>query len=195
MKIEYEATFTDIDKEAVRQNLIVAGGRLIKPETILRRNVFYLPKGCEIEGGFLRVRDEGNRVTMSLKVIGEKRIEDQKEICLNVNDFHQATEFLSSIGCIPKAYQETKREVWELDGVEVDIDEWPFLEPFVEVEGESEAEVMAVSEKLGFDYNEAKFCSAGMLYSIKYDLPFGTLTNEIPLLNFEMENPFLKFIK
>jgi hypothetical protein len=31
------------------------------------------------------------------------------------------------------------------------IDEWPFLEPFIEVEGGSELGVRQVSEKLGFD--------------------------------------------
>lgn len=195
MKIEYEATFPAIDKNEVRQRLLLAGAELIKPEFVLKRNVYRLPKGNEIEGGFLRVRDEGNRTTMSLKVIGECGIEDQKEICLTVNDFNQASEFLSNIGCEPKSYQETRREIWELDGVEVDIDEWPFLEPLVEVEGASEEEVRSASEKLGFDYSLARFCSAGMLYSEKYGLPLDLINNEIDLITFEIENPFVKLLE
>lgn len=192
MKIEYEATFPNIDKSAMRERLILAGARLVKPESLLKRNVYRLPAGHELEGGFLRVRDEGDKVTMSLKVIKECGIEDQQEICLTVDDFIQASEFLNAIGCEAKSYQETRREVWELDGVEVDLDEWPFLEPFVEIEGESEEEVVATCEKLGLDYGDAKFCSAGKLYSEKYGLPLELINNQVTLINFEMENPFLK---
>jgi len=194
MNIEYEATFPNINKDEIRQRLLSAGASLIKPEFFLKRNVFHLPKGNEVEGGFLRVRDEGDKITMSMKVIKEKGIEDQEELCLTVNDFNQASEFLGVIGCTQKSYQETKRETWEFDGVEIDIDEWPFLEPFVEIEGSSEEAVRSVSEKLGFDYSQALFCSAGTLYSKKYGLP-ATSINKTPMITFEMENPFLKLLK
>ena len=96
--------------------------------------------------GWLRVRDEGDKVTMSLKVVDGKHIEDQKEICLTINLFEDGIELLRNVGCIEKAYQETRRDLWMLDGVEITIDEWPFLEPYVEVEGGSES---AVKKGLG----------------------------------------------
>jgi adenylate cyclase class IV len=66
---------------------------------------------------------------MSLKVVDGNRIEDQKGICLVVNDFKAGEEFLARIGCQRKSYQESRRELWRLNNVEVTIDEWPFLEP------------------------------------------------------------------
>jgi len=102
-------------------------------------------------------------------------------------------EFLERIGCEKKSYQETKREIWELDNVEVCIDEWPFLEPFVEVEGKSEKTVKAVSQKIGFDYSKACFCAVGLIYSKKYNIPVGTIDKEISKIVFNMKNPFLKF--
>ena len=135
MNIEFEATFTNIDKDEMRAKLSSVGARLVRSEYMQKRFVFTLPKGHEIPGGWLRVRDEGDKITMSLKVISGNTIEDQKEICLTVNDFNEAVLFLESIGCVQKAYQESKRELWMLDDVEITIDEWPFLEPFVEVEG------------------------------------------------------------
>ncbi len=68
MEIEYEATFTNISKEVIRQKLQDAGATLVKPEFLQKRSVFKLPTGHEIKGGWLRVRDEGDKITMSLKI-------------------------------------------------------------------------------------------------------------------------------
>jgi adenylate cyclase class 2 len=196
MKIEYEATFPNIDKDEIREKLKNVGATLVRPEFLQKRIPFFLPTGNEIPGGFLRVRDEGDKITMTLKVVNGENIEDQKEIILTVNNFDEAVNFLKSIGCTEKSYQETKREIWELDGVEIMIDEWPFLEPFVEIEGQSEDAVRNVSEKLGFDYDSALFCTADKIYAKKYNMSAKTINNllgrEIPKLTFKMKNPFIK---
>jgi len=191
MKIEYEATFADVDKDKIRGRLSQSGAELIRKEFLQKRAVFRLPEGNHIQGGWLRVRDEGDRITMSLKVVDGDQIHDQKETMLVVDDFEEARNFLLGIGCREKAYQESKRELWRLDGVDITIDEWPFLEPFVEVEGESEEKVKAVSMKIGFNYDLAKFCAVDVLYSEKYGFDVDMINNQTPLILFEMENPFL----
>ena len=190
MKIEYEATFTNVDKDVARGKLRAAGAVLRRPEFLQKRAVFNLPSGHEVKGAWARVRDEGDKVTMSLKIVDGTAIADQKETCITVNDFAEAVALLKTLGCDEKAYQETKRELWDLDGVEVTIDEWPFLEPFVEVEGNSEESVKAASEKLGFEWAKAKFCAIGALYSEKYGFPESHFNNETPRIVFDMENPF-----
>jgi adenylate cyclase class 2 len=192
MDIEFEATFPDIDKDQIRQKLKKLNAVLKKPEFMQKRVNFNLPKGHEKNGAWLRVRDEGDKITMSLKIIDGNKIDDQKEICLKINDFQQAESFLTSIGCQKKAYQESKRELWILDDTEITIDEWPFLEPFVEVEGKSEEIVKLVSEKLGFDYQKAVFCSADKLYNLKYGISQEIINNHTPEIIFNAPNPFLK---
>jgi adenylate cyclase class 2 len=194
MSIEYEATFLNIDKNEIRQRLKRVGAELIKPEFLQKRFVFNLP-GKQGTASWLRVRDEADKITMSLKSIEGNKIEDQKEINLTIDSFDRGVELLEAIGCQRKSYQETKRELWKLDGVEICLDEWPFLEPFVEVEGQSEEEVKAVSQKLGFDYSKALFCAVGLIYSQKYNLPVEVIDNETPKIVFEMENPFLRIKK
>ncbi len=191
MDIEYEATFTNINKDIVRGQLKKVGATLIKPEFLMKRIVFELPLGHEIPGGWLRVRDEGDKTTMSLKVVNGDKIEDQKEICLKIDDFATGVKFLESIGARQKAFQESRREFWLLDNVEVTIDEWPYLEPYVEVEGKSEDEVKAVSAKLGFDYSQALFCSVDTLYNKKYGTPFETINHNTKLITFNDPNPFI----
>jgi adenylate cyclase class 2 len=192
MQVEYEATFYPVDKNQIRGRLQRASAALIKPETLMKRVVFLLPQGHEIKGGWLRVRNEGDRTTMSIKVVDGEKIEDQKEICLAIDDFEQGRTFLASIGCVQKAYQESRREIWTLDDVEVCLDEWPHLEPFVEVEGKSEMAVKAVSEKLGFDWAQAKFCAVATLYNQKYGTSIDVINNHTPSITFAGENPFAR---
>lgn len=191
MEIEYEATFANINKDIIREQLKKAGATLVKPEFLMKRIVFELPLGHEIPGGWLRVRDEGDKTTMSLKVVNGDKIEDQKEICLKIDDFNTGVNFLESIGARQKAFQESRRELWLLDKVEVTIDEWPYLEPYVEVEGKSEEEVKAVSAKLNFDYSQALFCSVDTLYNKKYGTPFETINHHTKLITFSDPNPFI----
>lgn len=191
MDIEYEATFINVDKNEIRDRLKKAGATLIKPDFLQKRNVFELPIGHEITGGWLRVRDEQDKITMSLKVVNGDKIEDQKEICLKIDNFSEGVKFLESIGCKPKAYQESRRELWVLDEVEITIDEWPFLEPYVEVEGKSEEKVKEVSSKLDFDYNTALFCSVDVLYNKKYGTPLEYINHNLNKIVFDGANPFL----
>ena len=191
MNIEYEATFLNVNKDKIRKRLKKAGAKLIRPEFLQKRVPFHLPKDKRSKDAWLRVRDEGDKITLSLKVVDGKKIENQKEICLEVNDFNKAVKLLELIGCKKKSYQETKRELWELDNVEITIDEWPFLEPFVEVEGTSEEAVRDVSERIGFDYDKALFCAVGKLYMMKYGIHPDQI-NMADRIVFDMENPFVK---
>ncbi len=195
MDIEFEAKFENIDKDEVRMKLKTVGAKLVRSEFLQKRAVFFLPKGHEINGGWLRVRDEGDKVTMSLKVVSGGKIEDQKEICLTVDSFENAKTFLKKIGCIEKAFQENKRERWILDGVDITLDEWPFLEPFIEIEGPSEEKVQGVSQRLGFDWSEAMFGALDGLVNKRYGVPFEVINNETPKIVFEGENPWLAWLE
>lgn len=189
MDIEHEATFLNVDKKDIRKRLKNARAKLIKPEFFQKRVVFNTPKRIS-KYCWLRVRDEKDKITMSFKKIDGDKIENQKEINLVIDNFEKGVEFLESIGCFKKAYQETKRELWKLNRVEICINEWPFLEPFVEIEGQSEKKVKAVAKKLGFDYSKAWFCAVGLLYSKKYNIPCDIIDNKTPKITFNMNNPF-----
>ncbi|QQS39407.1 CYTH domain-containing protein [Candidatus Woesebacteria bacterium] len=195
MDIEWEAKFSDINKNEIRSRLAVSGAQLVKPEFLQKRVTFNLPTGHELEGAWVRVRDEGDKFTMSLKIVSGDKIQDQKEIALQIDNFENARTLLTTIGCDEKSYQENKRELWILDGVEITLDEWPYLEPFVEIEGKSEAEVRRISEELGFDWSKAIFGSTHFLTSRKYHIPESNLNNEIPRIVFNEPNPYVKWLE
>ncbi|MDP3772564.1 MAG: CYTH domain-containing protein [bacterium] len=190
MKTEFEATFYPILKDEMHARLVHVGALLIRPEFLQTRTVFNLPPERGIVGGWLRVRDEGDRVTLSLKMIDGTGIAGQRELQLVVNSFADAEELLVMLGCTKKSYQESRRELWRLDGADIMIDEWPFLEPFVEIEGESEELVRNGAERLGFDYGTAIFDSVTALYAQKYNLTADRINNHTSRIVFDMENPF-----
>jgi len=190
MQTEYEATFWPIVKNDVREKLIAAGATQIHTERQMRRRTFNLPPGLNSPQRWARVRDEGEQVTMSVKSIEGDRIIDQKEAQIVVSDFEQAAELLQLLGCEEKAFQETRREHWKLDGVDITIDEWPFLDPLVEVEGLSEESVKEISERIGLDWAEARFCAVSAIYIEKYSITEDRINNQTPRLVFNDPNPF-----
>ncbi len=198
MRTEFEATFINVDKDQIREKLLYAGAVLVYPERLQRRSNFYLPDKNEFS--WVRVRDEGGGlITLSYKNVPDKanNINEQKELCLKVDDFELAKEFLLAAGCFEKSFQETRREAWQLGGADITIDEWPFLNPFVEIEAESEEIVKAVSELIGFDYNQALFCNVFYVYSQQYGISVEELKrrveNDLNQLTFDpsIKNPFI----
>jgi adenylate cyclase class 2 len=57
---------------------------------------------------------------------------------------------LAALGFTPKSYQENKRTSFLLDGAEVEIDSWPRIPPYMEIEGKSREDVVRVAELLGY---------------------------------------------
>ncbi len=166
MQPEIEAAFLDINKDALREKINEQGGKLILEETLMRRVVF----DTGSPHSFARVRDEGDKITMTYKNVGDLTLSGTKEICFNVDNYDKAIAFIEALGIKGKANQETLRENWELDGVEISIDTWPWLPTFVELEGKTEEAVKNVAEKLGFDMKDAAYGSVDETYKKYYDI-------------------------
>jgi adenylate cyclase class 2 len=195
MKIEYEAKFLDINKDKIRKKLRAIGARLIKSEFLQKRFNFHLPGKLRENRAWLRVRNESDKITLSLKKIDGKKIHNQKELNIEISDFETGVKILKSIGCEIRMYQETKREIWQFKKVEITIDTWPFLRPFVEIESDSEVKVKMAARKLGMDYKKAVFGPVGRVYKMKYGISPSFYEGKNQKLTFESRNPFLNHKK
>lgn len=107
MQTEIEAKFTDIDTAAMRRKLNEVGAKLTHPERLMRRSNFDVVAGNK---DWVRVRDEGDKVTLTYKRLVDRTLYGTKEINLTVDSFDRAVEFMQAIGLKGKAIQETKRE-------------------------------------------------------------------------------------
>ena len=51
-----------------------------------------------------------------------------------------------------------------LDGVQITVDSWPFLDDYAEIEGGGSGQVMAMITKLGYSPNDAVYKNTDELY-------------------------------
>lgn len=167
MKTEFEAKFTNITIAAIRVALHAAGAKREEPMRLMRRAVIDTPELTK-KNAFVRIRDEGNRITVTYKQFDSLSIEGTKEIEIIVSDFNEAIALFAAAGLSYTSFQESKRETWVLDAVEIAIDEWPWLDPYIEIEGNSEAQVRKVAKKLGFNWNDALFGDVMTAYRVQY---------------------------
>jgi adenylate cyclase class 2 len=182
MKHEIEAKFLNINKDDLRAKLTQAGFLLTGQEYLMRRKTFDLPSapGCRKWG---RVRQEADKVTMSVKEIRGTGINDAYETELTVNDFNTAVKFLEDCGIPAKSLQENTRETWTRNKLEATIDTWPGLSPFVEIEAEDEAQVRSAAAELGFVFSEAVFGSIDAIYEKEFGIPADDIT-KLPEISF-----------
>lgn len=54
------------------------------------------------------------------------------------------------LGFTPKASQQNRRTSYVLDGVQLEVDEWPLIPPYLEIEGASKEDVVRVAGLLGY---------------------------------------------
>lgn len=182
MAAEIEATFLNIDKDKTRKQLQKLGATLKVPETLMQRTVFDLGKNQ-----FARVRDEGNKITLSYKHVEELSLSGTQEICVEVSNYKDTVELLKACGIKAKAEQETLRETWVIDGIEIDIDTWPWLPTFLEIEGPSEQSVLDTAQKLGLNMADAVYGSVDEVYKIYYNVTNDQI-NLCPIIKF-IEKP------
>ena len=172
-----------IDKDTTRNKLKKVGFELKTPEYLMRRKTFDFSRVAPGRNKWGRVRQESNKVTMTVKEIRGSGINDTYEVELVVNDFDAAVDFFEACDIPAKAFQENMREVWARNGVEVTIDTWPGLNPFVEIEGLNEKIVQEVSDELGFDFGKTVFGSVDIVYEKEIGIPADTI-NRLPEITF-----------
>ena len=171
MQTEIEAKFLAIDHDLMRTKLQALGAHRAAPQRLMKRKTLdFADKRLEKKGGWVRVRDENGQVTLAYKQLNDRTLHGTKEVQVIVGDFDQTVEFLEAIGLAVISYQETKRESWRLGNVEVELDEWPWIKPFIELEGPSESAVKDAAARLGLAWKTACHGSVEVAYQAEYDV-------------------------
>jgi len=172
MQTEIEAKFLHVEHDEIRTKLRRVGATCVQPMRLMRRKNYDYPDGrlSSQYHGWVRVRDEGDKITLSYKQLNDRTLLGTKEVSLTVDSFEAADAFLRSIGLTADSYQETKRESWALGDVQIELDEWPWIDPFIEIEGPDEAAVREAAERLGFDFKHAVHGSVEVAYQEEYDV-------------------------
>ena len=171
MSLEIEAKFMEIDINKLRKKIKENGGKRIHKMVMYKRYIFDLFNSKE--KGYIRIRDENDKITMTLKKYpSNTKYALEYEISLDKNhNIDTAKEFLLAQGYKIKAYQETLREKWSIDGCpEIAIDTLPGIPTYVELECINENKIKKICKLLDFNFNDAKYGSFVNQYIDYYNI-------------------------
>lgn len=167
MKNEIEAKFVNIDINTIRSKLQDVGAVLVQPMRDMQRVTIDTPD-LKKKDAFVRIRNEGDKTTVTYKQFNSLSLDGVKEIEIKVDDFNTTVALFKEAGLVYGSLQESRRETWKLSDVEIVIDEWPWLNPYIEIEAPSEELVISTSEKLGFNWSDAVFGDVMAAYRVQY---------------------------
>jgi adenylate cyclase class 2 len=166
---EIEVKFLNIDKVAIENKLVEIGASK-KGDIFYHSCVFDYPGfPLDKDSAWVRLRSDGDEVMLAYKhrlgVTSNSGDDDgMEEVEFKVDSFDKTKLFLLKIGMIIKFEQEKKRTRYVKDNVEFDIDTWPRLNTYLEIESDNMESIKVSAEKLGLDFGEAKTFSATQIY-------------------------------
>ena len=169
---EIEVKFFPIEISKMQERLKATGATLKTPLRLMRRKVYGGEANPSMDCSYGRVRDEGGVITMSAKYSAKNNsINSQREAQISVGDFEGAAQVLECFGLNPTDYQENRRETWEFaDGTLVELEEWPDLPAYLEIEGPGVDSLQEVASALGLDWDDHLTGPTDNLYALHHGL-------------------------
>lgn len=155
--LEIEVKFFVTELAKVRERVVAAGGSL-KKERVYERNIRYdnAWNGLMMRGAMLRLRQDA-KAKMTFKGVppnadvSQSQARVREEIEFEVGDFDSADLLLKRIGFEPRQTYEKYRETFQIEDVEIVLDEMPYGD-FVELEG-AEEDIRALADKLDLSWD------------------------------------------
>lgn len=170
---EIETKILDVDPKSVAARLRELGAHQIQDTKLVVD--WYRPKGTKPgdDPWYLRIRsysDGTHEVTWKGKseVLGTAR--RHREVNLTVSDHAACGELFEELDLERYAHQEKYRTSWELSGVRFDLDRYPGMPPYLEIEAGGEAEIRRAIESVGLSGHKTSSEGERVLIETEYGL-------------------------
>ena len=129
----------------------------------------FLRKFVNNQKKWIRLRQTKDTTTIAIKhVLADdgSGIQQMQETEIEVPSIKEANELLEGLGFAYRSYQEKRRISYEFNGYEIDIDTWPGIPTYMEVEGESEEKLDEFLKLLGYSIKNTVSCTADEIYKM-----------------------------
>ncbi|MBB6428787.1 class IV adenylate cyclase [Algisphaera agarilytica] len=156
MIVEVEAKLRLSDPQALRDKLAELDA--VHDRDVTETNTYFDSPDGDLKSSDqgLRIRVEVNQATGKVDTVvthkgprAHGKLKSRSETEVGVNNARSAGQMLSVLGYEPVLTFEKLRTRYLLDGCRVEIDTLPYLGTFVEIEGNTDDDVLAVQAKLG----------------------------------------------
>lgn len=116
---------------------------------------------------WIRLRRTNGKTTIAVKHVlapNETKLQQMLETEIEVSSMREANDLLEALGYSHKSYQEKERISYIFENHEIDIDTWPGIPTYFEVEGSSEEDLDNILKKLGYSLQDSVSCTADDIY-------------------------------
>lgn len=186
MKTEYEVRKLEVEFDDVIRKLEKLGAKRVG---VYHQKRYVYDFNPAQKGRWIRLRSNGEVTTLTIKEIKSLRMDGTKELEIEVSDFEDANEVLNKLGYVSRTYQENFRIEYRLENVNFDLDKWPMIPSYLEIEGQTEEDVREALNSLNMDESDVTTMDIDTLYNRKY----GICLDEIKNLRFsEVEYKMLE---
>ena len=167
--IEKEIRVLEIDKSKFVRQILSMGAVAIDEDLLQKRYVYDIDPHDKSK--WMRLRTNGKKTTLTVKQILDKHsIAGTEEHEVEVDDFEATNLMLNKLGFKHRNYQENMRSIYKLGGVEISVDSWPLIPTYAELEGDSEAEIVALVEALGIKPAQLTTLDVNSIYKEIYGI-------------------------
>ncbi len=163
MNIEHEIKVIGIDPKSILE--VLKRNKFLRQGSInFKRYVFDAPS--REKNAWIRLRSDGKVVTLTYKKVIKDTIDGVEEYEVVVNDFEKTRDLLVASGIGIVSYQENTRELFTKEGVEVSIDTWPHIPPYLEIEAATSNTVKDTINELNLQGYKTTSLSTKEIYRI-----------------------------
>lgn len=170
---EIETKVLEVNPEEIALKIEKLGAKKIE-DTLLKVDWFSAPENpIDKQPWYLRVRSYSDGKVETTwkaepKLIGNFR--KGQEINVMTDSHENTKELFEAIGLVCYAHQEKKRTSWELGSTRFDLDIYPGMPAFLEIEVEEEKDIDEMIKNLGLEQNETWNDGERKLIEGKYQL-------------------------
>lgn len=150
MKREVEVKILNVDPVKLRKNLKKLGAIRVFSPTVFREIYWESPSEERAYSSF-RLRSEGKRNFLTLKMKkDDQHFEIRDEFEVEVGDFSMTMRILELAGFKVFREREKRREEYQIGTIKIEIDEYPKMKPYMEIEASHKKDVLTLLKQLGF---------------------------------------------
>ncbi len=179
MHTEFEVRVLDINKEELIKKLEKLGAIKIADFEYKRRVFNFNPP---TDNKWIRLRTDGSKTTLTIKKLESLEIDGTKEMEIEVSDFDETNNILEELGYKAHTYQQNRRTRYVLNDVELDIDTWPYIPTYLEIEGKNEKAVEDMINLLEVDKSKVTSIDVQGVFKEFYKIDI----KEAPIVSFDV---------
>ncbi|MEI6660089.1 MAG: CYTH domain-containing protein [bacterium] len=146
---EFEVTYLEVDVPTIENNLVNIGATRMGDYHFRRALFDYPDLRLNAKDSWVRLRTDGSKTTLAYKETNKEGRDGVKEIEVVVDSYEKTYDLFLAMGFIIKREEENKRTKYVKGGTVFDIDSWPKMPTYLEIESASIEMARMAGEEIG----------------------------------------------